>query len=145
MKLAPTWKILASFAAASVFCATSAFAAHHATDENTAEAMDATTEAMEATVEKMATAETAVEKTTTPTSTSPSKYSCSLQGLVRRVEIIYSTDTSVPCDVTYYKDNEAPDEVNTLWSAQNLEGYCEQKAAEFVEKLQSWGWACKGE
>ncbi|SMF58127.1 hypothetical protein SAMN02745866_03758 [Alteromonadaceae bacterium Bs31] len=71
------------------------------------------------------------------------QYSCTLQGLVRRVEIAYATDgTGVPCDVNYYKDSEAPDAVSTLWSAQNLEGYCEQKANEFVAKLQSWGWEC---
>ncbi|WP_075185291.1 hypothetical protein [Teredinibacter haidensis] len=74
------------------------------------------------------------------------KYSCSQQGLIRRIEINYSSDAmKVPCDVNYYKDNEAPNEVNTLWSAQNLEGYCEQKAEEFVGKLQSWGWSCSAE
>lgn len=74
------------------------------------------------------------------------KYTCSLNGLVRRVEINYATDNSpVPCDVNYYKDSEAPNEVNTLWSAQNLTGYCEQKAGEFVDKLQSWGWQCSAE
>ncbi|WP_052692053.1 hypothetical protein [Teredinibacter purpureus] len=71
------------------------------------------------------------------------QYNCSLQGLVRRVEISYADEgTKVPCDVNYYKDSEAPEEMSTLWSAQNLEGYCEQKAEEFVAKLQSWGWSC---
>ncbi len=71
------------------------------------------------------------------------RYTCTLQGLTRRVEIAYATDgAGIPCDVNYYKDSEAPGAVSTLWSAQNLQGYCEQKAAEFVEKLQSWGWDC---
>jgi|GEM_PF-1455387 len=86
-----------------------------------------------------------------------SQYSCSLQGLTRRVVIDYPAangdavvadgqaiePAKVPCDVNYYKDSEAPDQVTTLWSAQNLEGYCEQKASEFVSKLQSWGWSCE--
>lgn len=73
------------------------------------------------------------------------KYSCSLNGLIRRIEINYTTENStVPCDVNYYKDSEAPNEVNTLWSAQNLTGYCEQKVDEFVGKLRSWGWKCIG-
>lgn len=78
-----------------------------------------------------------------PGVTAASKYTCSLNGLVRRVEINYSAaNATLPCDVNYYKDSEAPNEVNTLWSAQNLTGYCEQKAGEFVDKLQSWGWEC---
>jgi len=91
-----------------------------------------------------ATTETTPEApATTPRLT---KYTCSLNGLVRRVEISYATDSSsVPCDVHYYKDSESPNEVNTLWSAQNLTGYCEQKAGEFVDKLQSWGWQCTAE
>ena len=71
------------------------------------------------------------------------KYLCELQGMTRRVEITYETPTSsVPCSVNYYKDSEAPGEVNTLWTAENLEGYCEDKASEFVDKLKSWGWSC---
>lgn len=71
------------------------------------------------------------------------RYLCELQGLVRRVEVDYeSTDASVPCSVNYFKDTEAPGEVNTLWNATNIEGYCEEKAAGFIEKLKSWGWSC---
>ncbi len=71
------------------------------------------------------------------------RYLCELQGLTRRVEIDYeSAGSSVPCSVNYYKDTEAPGEVNTLWNATNIEGYCEQKAAGFIDKLKSWGWSC---
>ncbi|TVZ39608.1 hypothetical protein P886_4013 [Alteromonadaceae bacterium 2753L.S.0a.02] len=70
-------------------------------------------------------------------------YTCALNGLVRRVEIAYDDATlKVPCAVNYYKDSEAPNEMSTLWSAQNMAGYCEEKANQFVEKLQSWGWSC---
>ncbi len=72
------------------------------------------------------------------------RYFCELQGLTRRVEIDYeASDSSVPCSVNYYKDTEAPGEVNTLWNATNVEGYCEEKAAGFIEKLKSWGWSCR--
>ena len=71
------------------------------------------------------------------------KYLCELQGLTRRVEIAYDSPTStVPCSVNYYKDSEAPGEVATLWVADNLEGYCEEKARQFIEKIKSWGWSC---
>lgn len=73
------------------------------------------------------------------------RYLCELEGLTRRVEIDYeSADAAVPCSVNYFKDSEAPGEVNTLWNATNIEGYCEEKAAGFVDKLKSWGWSCTG-
>lgn len=73
------------------------------------------------------------------------RYLCELQGVTRRVEIDYeSADAAVPCSVNYFKDSEAPGEVNTLWNASNIEGYCEEKAAGFVDKLKSWGWSCTG-
>lgn len=75
--------------------------------------------------------------------TQPTMYTCELQGLTRKVEIAYEAAPSkVPCAVNYYKNADAPEEANVLWSAQNMEGYCEEKAAQFVDKLQSWGWSC---
>lgn len=72
------------------------------------------------------------------------KYLCESQGMTRRVEISYEVlGSSVPCSVNYYKDSEVPGEVNTLWTASNVEGYCEEKAAAFVDKLRSWGWSCQ--
>ena len=72
------------------------------------------------------------------------KYRCELQGMTRRVEINYEVpDSTVPCSVSYYKDTEVPGEVNTLWTANNVEGYCEERAAAFVDKLGSWGWSCQ--
>ena len=95
------------------------------------------------------TAETtsASESVTSETSTIVAvRYLCELQGLTRRVEVDYeSTGSSVPCSVNYFKDTEAPGEVNTLWSATNIEGYCEEKAAGFIDKLKSWGWSCTGD
>ena len=48
----------------------------------------------------------------------------------------------MPCEVHYYKDTEAPGEKEVLWSAGSQEGYCESKTAEFIAKLEGWGWDC---
>jgi hypothetical protein len=69
-------------------------------------------------------------------------YQCSLDEVTRRVEILYETGVRVPCEVHYYKDTEMPGERQVLWRATNEEGYCEAKAAEFVEKLEGMGWTC---
>lgn len=70
-------------------------------------------------------------------------YSCSLADLTRRVEILAEPGVSVPCEVHYYKDTENPGEDQVLWSAQNEAGYCEARAAEFIERLRGMGWNCQ--
>jgi hypothetical protein len=35
------------------------------------------------------------------------------------------------------------DSTQTLWNANNVRGYCEEKAETFVEKQKGWGWSCK--
>ena len=72
-----------------------------------------------------------------------SSYRCTLGDNVRRVEILSEPGVSVPCEVHYYKDTEAPGEQQVLWSAQSEVGYCEARTREFVEKLTEWGWACE--
>ena len=72
------------------------------------------------------------------------KYECTVGDLVRRVEIMYETGMTLPCEVHYFKDTEAPGESQVLWRAMNEEGYCETKVAGFIEKLQSSGWTCTG-
>ena len=69
-------------------------------------------------------------------------YQCELQGLQRRVEIVYESNVAVPCEVRYFKDTEAPGEQQVLWNAQNETGYCESHAEAFIEKLEGWGWDC---
>lgn len=71
-----------------------------------------------------------------------SKYQCSHGDLQRRVEIVYETGVTVPCEVHYYKDTEAPGERQVLWRALNQQGYCEEKTRDFITKLGSWGWTC---
>lgn len=70
------------------------------------------------------------------------KYQCTHGELVRRVEIYAEPGATVPCEVHYFKDTEAPGESEVLWSAQAQEGFCEQKATEFVARLEGWGWDC---
>lgn len=57
----------------------------------------------------------------------------------RIIRVIYGDqETRLPCEVQY----EKADGVETLWQAQNLAGYCEEKALAFVEKQRGWGWDC---
>jgi hypothetical protein len=69
-------------------------------------------------------------------------YECTIGDLTRRIEIVYETGVTVPCEVHYVKDTEAPGNVQVLWRAMNEEGYCEAKTSEFVAKLESMGWDC---
>lgn len=74
---------------------------------------------------------------------SESEVRCSMGDEVRRVVTMHETDAPVPCSVRYRKETEAPGApAEVLWSAQNEAGYCEARAAEFVERLKSWGWQC---
>lgn len=70
------------------------------------------------------------------------KYQCSYGDRIRRVEIVTEPGVTVPCEVHYYKDTEAPGEKQVLWSAGRQAGYCEQKTEEFIAKLEGWGWNC---
>lgn len=65
-------------------------------------------------------------------------YVCTQGGMERKIEVVYTGAGKVPCEVLYTKDGAS----QVLWNAQNEEGYCEAKAAEFVEKQRSWGWQC---
>ncbi len=72
----------------------------------------------------------------------PQNYQCTYGDLQRRVEILYETGVTVPCEVHYYKDTEAPGETQVLWRALNESGYCEKMAENFVSRLQDLGWSC---
>lgn len=69
-------------------------------------------------------------------------YECTNGELTRRVQVIYETGVSIPCEVHYFKDTELPGDSQVLWRALNEEGYCEAKASEFAARLESWGWNC---
>ena len=72
----------------------------------------------------------------------PQNYQCSLGDLQRRVEIFYETGVTVPCEVHYFKDTEAPGETQVLWRALREAGYCERMAERLIGKLQDLGWSC---
>lgn len=71
-----------------------------------------------------------------------SAWTCHKAELTREVIIFYpEAPARLPCKVFYAKPNEnvMP---RALWEAKNTQKYCEQKAAEFIEKLSSMGWSC---
>jgi hypothetical protein len=67
---------------------------------------------------------------------------CTYGDMVRRVVVMSEPGVAVPCEVHYFKDTEAPGEDQVLWSASSQAGYCEEKAAGLVAKLEGWGWDC---
>ena len=69
-------------------------------------------------------------------------YLCTHGELQRRVEVLYETGMTFPCEVHYFKDTEAPGEPQVLWRAMNEAGYCERKTEEFITKLKGLGWRC---
>jgi len=72
----------------------------------------------------------------------PEKFQCTMGELTRRVEIVSEPGVSVPCEVHYYKDSEAPGEHQVLWRALQEEGYCEAKTNDFIASLGEMGWDC---
>lgn len=69
-------------------------------------------------------------------------YQCTMGDLTRRVQVMHETGVTVPCEVHYYKDSEAPGERQVLWRAMSEDGYCEAKTTEFIAKLSGMGWNC---
>ena len=73
---------------------------------------------------------------------SASTWTCQEDGVVRQVVVFYpNAPARLPCKVFYAKPNEnvLP---RALWESINTQNYCERKAAEFIEKLNSLGWRC---
>ena len=68
---------------------------------------------------------------------------CTYGDLVRRIVIMTEPGVSVPCEVHYFKDTEAPGEDEVLWRANRQAGYCEEKAAGLVAGLEQSGWDCR--
>jgi len=68
------------------------------------------------------------------------KTQCKSGSIERSVEIVFEDSTKkVPCQVKYTKEGGVE---KILYSAQNKEGYCEEKAVEFVGKLTESGFSC---
>jgi hypothetical protein len=73
---------------------------------------------------------------------SASSWTCEQAGFTRQVFVFYpESPEQLPCKVFYAKpdENVLP---RALWEANYTENYCESRAAEFIEKLESWGWHC---
>ena len=68
-------------------------------------------------------------------------WKCEYDSLIREVIIQRTTSSPVPCQVVYKKPTEGIDD-QVVWSAEFEASYCEEKAADFVAKLQSYGWSC---
>ena len=58
---------------------------------------------------------------------------------VRIITVVYDNEaTDTVCEVTYEKSTG----VQTLWTANSDRDYCLDKATEFVQKQEGWGWTC---
>ncbi|MBD3648150.1 MAG: hypothetical protein HUJ31_12030 [Pseudomonadales bacterium] len=77
-----------------------------------------------------------------PAGSMAAEYICSNDSMTRTISVEYETAAQpVPCKVRYDKPDEGG--VQYPWSANNQVGYCEQKAAELADKLNSYGWNCE--
>lgn len=65
-------------------------------------------------------------------------FECKLDASTRTISVNFPEQKSLPCQVQYTKEGNT----QTLWQANNTEGYCEERAREFVAKHESWGWQC---
>jgi len=64
---------------------------------------------------------------------------CNYDGQVRIITVVYDNEaTGKACEVNYEKSTG----VQTLWSANTDRDYCMDKAVEFVNKQEGWGWDC---
>lgn len=70
-------------------------------------------------------------------------YQCTSGSNTRRVDVVRTGAGQVPCEVRYAKPSEAPGAAaQVIYNAASEAGYCEARAAEFVEKLRGLGWTC---
>ncbi|MCW9014524.1 MAG: hypothetical protein OQL06_12135 [Gammaproteobacteria bacterium] len=76
-----------------------------------------------------------------PFSANAESWSCRHDNDVREIHIERDSSAPVPCRVVYKKLTEGVED-QVLWSANNDENYCDEKAREFVAKQESWGWTC---
>jgi hypothetical protein len=71
------------------------------------------------------------------------EFQCRRGDLVRRIEVQFANRADrLPCEVIYWKDDEAPGRPEQLWNAEHEIAFCTEKAREMVARLESAGWAC---
>jgi len=76
-----------------------------------------------------------------PTYVYADSWSCSSSNNVREVHIERTTSAPVPCSVVYKKLTEGSED-QVLWTANNDESFCEEKAKGLIATLESAGWVC---
>lgn len=87
---------------------------------------------------------TKTSKDVTTIQNSDTSITCVQANHIRKIKLLVEDDvTKLPCKIVYIKETEAPNNPQTLWSAQNDYSYCEKKFIEFKAKLEGWGWVCK--
>jgi hypothetical protein len=109
-------------------------------DDSATEAAPAAEAASEPTAAP-ATTETSATAASSSASTSAGNdvtYTCTHDGSIRTIRILYHEAGSMVCEVTYEKASGT----QTLWSAANDDTYCAPKAEAFVAKQEGWGWSC---
>jgi hypothetical protein len=73
------------------------------------------------------------------------EFHCQRGDLVRRIEVQFADDADrLPCEVVYWRDDEAPGQPEALWNAEHELGYCRDKAREMADRLEDAGWSCDG-
>lgn len=73
---------------------------------------------------------------------SADSWTCQQGDLTRHVLTFYpEAPARLPCQIFYSKpkENVLP---RALWKATHDATFCERRAAEFADQLQSWGWRC---
>jgi hypothetical protein len=69
------------------------------------------------------------------------EYQCARGSTTRNIAVDYQqAGERVPCEVVYHKPPQDPD---VLWRASSEVGFCEAKADELAQTLESSGWACE--
>ena len=69
-------------------------------------------------------------------------YTCTHGKAVRKIEIKYTdAGKKTPCEVIYTKEGET--QGKSIFSAKVKEGFCEEKAKAFAEKLAGLGFPCE--
>jgi hypothetical protein len=69
-------------------------------------------------------------------------YTCTHGKAVRKIEVKYTeAGKKTPCEVIYTKEGET--QGKSIFSAKVKEGFCEEKAKEFSEKLTGLGFPCQ--
>lgn len=116
----------------------------HMSDDDSAEEMAATDQVSESEDIAGSAADASVDMEDSSDTAAATRFSCSYDNMVRSIEVVYEQPGfTVPCSVVYHKETESPGDIKTLWSADNQAGYCEEKATEFSDKLEGFGWDCQ--